>query len=140
MMLQVHSQTPSTRVQTIINAKGDTLIQMSLSDAKTLLKTVLDADVSDSLIGVYKIRDSINAKTITLQVSEIKLLQAESKNHDILEDNLNQMLNNKKTEITDLDNVISQQKKEIRKQKFLKYLGFTGAIVLPIVTLFLILK
>ena len=37
------------------------------------------------------------------------------------------------------DETIKQQKKEIRKQKFLKKLGFAGSVILPIVTVLLLL-
>ena len=37
------------------------------------------------------------------------------------------------------DKTIKQQKKEIRKQKILKNLGFVGCVVLPVITLIILL-
>jgi hypothetical protein len=137
----MHSQTSSIkppRVQTIIN-NGDTLIQMKFSDAKVILKAVLDGEIADSLLSVYQDRDSLLQKTITLQVSEIRLLELKSDNQEILAKNLNSIITNKDSEINILNDIIVKQKKEIRKQKTLKVIGFIGSVALPIVTLLIIL-
>jgi len=138
----MHSQTSSTnlpRVQTIVNIKGDTLIQMTLSDAKIVLKKVLDGEIADSLISVYQVRDSLMKQTIMLQVSEIRLLNLKSQNQELYTKNLKTIIGNKESEIKILNDVIVKQKKEIRKQKTLKVVGFIGSVVLPIVTLFIVL-
>jgi len=49
------------------------------------------------------------------------------------------VISNKDREIVLKDNIIKQQKKEIRKQKVLKIIGFSGAIILPIITLIALL-
>ena len=49
------------------------------------------------------------------------------------------ILDNKNSELGLKDKTIKQQKKEIRKQKFLKIVGFTGSIILPILTLIALL-
>ena len=46
----------------------------------------------------------------------------------------------KDKEITDLNDTIKKQKKEILKQKILKLIGFTAAVVLPITTIILTVK
>lgn len=112
---------------------------MALSDAKVVLAAVLDKQIADSLLIVYKDRDSLQTNIINLQVSEIRLLQLKSKNQDLLISNLNTIITNKDTEISLLNEIIKKQKKEIRKQKILKVLGYTGSVVLPIVTLFIVL-
>jgi len=137
----MHSQTSSIktpRVQTIVN-NGDTLIQMKLSDAKVILKAVLDGEIADSLISVYQVRDSLMQRTIMLQVSEIRLLNLKSQNQELYTKNLKTIIGNKDSEIKILNDVIVKQKKEIRKQKTLKVVGFIGSVVLPIVTLFIVL-
>ena len=53
--------------------------------------------------------------------------------------NFQSILDNKNTEIELKEDTIKNMKKEIRKQKVLKFFGFTGSIILPIITL-LILK
>ena len=55
MALQMNCQTMSKSVEGIkyIKVNGDTLIQMSLEDAKIILKGVLDGEIADSMISVY---------------------------------------------------------------------------------------
>jgi hypothetical protein len=134
----MNSQNTSTRVQALVNSKGDTLIQMSLADAKIVLSDVLGKQYSDSLVKIYTLRDSIQNNVIILQKEALILMSEKFNNQKTISDNLNQVLANKDTEITLLNETIKKQKKEIRKQKFLKVLGFTAAVVLPITTMILI--
>ena len=132
------SQITSTpRVQTIVNAKSDTLIQMSLADAKIILVTVFDKQIADSLISVYETRDSLHTSTITLLKSEVDLLRSKNNNFEKIILNDTNIIANKDAEINLHLDTIKKQKKEIRKQKFLKILGFTAAVVLPITTIIL---
>ena len=139
MKLQVNSQTTSTtenRVKTFINENGDTLVQMCYKDARTLLNDVLEYQYTDSLLGAYKDRDSLNTKTITLQKETIVKLSLKQSNYDTIINNLSEINKNKDNEINLQIDIIKQQKKEIRKQKFYKTLSAIGSIVLPIITLF----
>lgn len=139
MMSPTHCQSTSTpRVQTIIN-NGDTLIQMSLADAKILLKDILDKQIADSLISEYMIKDSLSTSVISLKINEIKLLQEKSENQEKEAENLNFIINNKDHEIALLNDEIKQQKKEIKKQKILKLLGFVGDVALPVIVLAVVL-
>ena len=141
MKLQVNSQTTSiteNRVKTFINEKGDTLVQMCYKDARTLLNDVLEYQYTDSLLGVYKDRDSLNTKTITLQKETIVKLSLKQSNYDTIIDNLNEINKNKDNEINFQIDIIKQQKKEIRKQKFYKTLSTIGSVVLPIITLLML--
>lgn len=136
MALQVRSQTISTpRVQTLVNSKGDTLIQMSLADAKILLADVLQKQVADSIIAQYEAMDSLQVVTINLKDAEIKALNEKYKNSEEMVKNLNTILANKDTEIATLNGVIKKQKREIIKQKVQKIIGFTAAVALPILVL-----
>jgi len=138
MKLQVNSQTTSTtenRVKTFINEKGDTLVQMCYKDARTLLKDVLEYQYTDSLLDVYKDRDSLNTKTITLQKETIVKLSLKEANYETIIENLNGINKNKDDEIAFQLDIIKQQKREIRKQKFYKVLSTIGSIILPIITL-----
>lgn len=138
MKLQVNSQTTSTtenRVKTFINEKGDTLVQMCYKDARTLLNDVLEYQYTDSLLGVYKDRDSLNTKTITLQKETIVKLSLKEANYETIIENLNEINKNKDDEIAFQLDIIKQQKREIRKQKFYKVLSTIGSIILPIITL-----
>ena len=125
------------RVTTVVTAQGDTLVQFKIKDAKKLLADVLDKKIVDSLVNVYMLRDGIQKNTIDLQVSQIKAMQQKSDNHAQQVINLEKMIANKDEEVTILNNTIEDQKKEIKKQKRLKTLGFVGAIVLPILVLLL---
>lgn len=137
----MHSQTSSTpRVQTLVNSKGDTLVQMSLVDAKVLLTDLLSKAYSDSLVAEYEKRDSIQHNTIILQKAELDLMKVKFDNQKTISENLEQVLANKDKEIKDLNDVIKKQKKEIRKQKALKIVGFVAAVVLPITTFLFMVK
>jgi len=108
---------------------------MSLADAKIVLNDVLDKSITDSILNIYILRDSLNSSTITLQVDKIRLLQEKCDNQALMSANLDKIIANKDQEIKLLNDVIKQQKKEIRKQKILKVVGFTAAVVLPIASI-----
>jgi hypothetical protein len=141
MTLQGNSQTISTenRVQVIVTEKGDTLVQMDYEDARILLEDVLHYEYADSLLNVYKERDSLNTKTITLQKEVLMKMGQEKQNLQQMVDNFEEIVANKDAELKINEDIIKQQKKEIRKQKRLKILGFAGSVILPIITAILIL-
>lgn len=143
MALPTHSQTTSigqkNRVTTTIDSNGDTLVTMSYEDARILLRDVLYYEYTDSLLTEYKKRDSLNSDIITMEKSVISKLTQENINLEQIISNLEQVIINKDIEISLKDEIIKKQKKEIRKQKILKVIGFSGAVILPIVTLIAIL-
>jgi len=108
---------------------------MNLEDARIVLSDLLEYEVVDSLLTVYKEKDTLNTNTITLQKDVIVKLTQKSENQQSVIDNFEQILSNKDIEINLKDQVIEKQKKEIRKQKALKIVGFIGSIILPIITL-----
>ena len=134
------SQTISKgEVKTTVNENGDTLVIMNLEDAKIILSDLMEYEVVDSLLTIYKEKDSLNTQTITLQKDVIVKLTKKSQNLELQVSNFQSILDNKNTEIELKEDTIKNMKKEIRKQKVLKFFGFTGSIILPIITL-LILK
>ena len=136
MALPSQSQTISKgEVKTLVNDNGDTLVMMNLEDARIILSDLMEYEIVDSLLLVYKEKDSLNTTTITLQKDVIVKLTKKSHNQQIQIDNFQTILDNKNGEILLKDDIIKQQKKEIRKQKFLKILGFAGSVILPILTL-----
>jgi ABC-type antimicrobial peptide transport system permease subunit len=140
MMLPVHSQIISRgEVKTLINTNGDTLVVMNLEDAKVILSDLLEYEIVDSLLTVYKEKDSLYTNTITLQKDIIVKLTQKSENQSVQISNFQTILDNKDQELLLNDDIIKQQKKEIRKQKFFKIVGFAGSIILPIVTLLALL-
>tara|TARA_R110001592_G_scaffold124178_2_gene332889 strand:- start:20 stop:358 length:339 start_codon:yes stop_codon:yes gene_type:complete len=108
---------------------------MCYKDARTLLKDVLEYQYTDSLLGTYKDRDSLNTKTITLQKETIVKLSIKEVNYENIIDNLKNINENKGNEINLQLDIIKQQKKEIRKQKFYKSVSIVVAITLPILML-----
>jgi hypothetical protein len=137
MALQGNSTTilPEERVRVVINQKGDTLVEMHYNDAKILLEDVLHYEYADSLLTEYKSRDSLNTEKITLQKSQIDILTQQNTNLQEMVDNFDSVIANNEAEKALLEDTIKQQKKEIRKQKFLKVVGFSAAVILPILTL-----
>ena len=112
---------------------------MNLQDARIILNDLLEYEIVDSLLTVYKEKDSLNTNTITLQKDIIVKLTQKSTNQDIQISNFETILANKNKELLLKEDTLKQQKKEIRKQKFLKIIGFTGSIILPILTLLALL-
>ena len=128
------------QVKAFVNETGDTLIAMRLTDARTILSDVLSYQIADSLIKEYEAKDIEKSKIITLQKDVIIKLTEKSKNSETEATNLSEIIKNKDIEISYKDEIIKQQKKEIRKQKLLKIVGFSGAIILPVVTALLLLR
>lgn len=140
MVLPTHSQTISKgEVKTLVNEKGDTLVMMNLEDARIILSDLMEYEIVDSLLITYKEKDSLNTTTITLQKDIIVKLTTKSNNQEIQIDNFETILANKNKELLLKEDTLKQQKKEIKKQKFLKIIGFSGSIILPILTLLALL-
>ena len=137
MGLQSNCQTTSfeERVKVTINQKGDTLVEMHYNDAKVLLEDVLHYEYADSLLTKFKKRDSLNTEKITLQKTQLDNLTQQNTNLQQMLENFDSVIANNDKEKELLENTIKQQKKEIRKQKFLKVVGFSVAVILPILTL-----
>ena len=138
MVSPILSQTISKgEVRTIVE-DGDTLVIMNLEDAKVILNDLLEYEIADSLLTVYKEKDSLNTNTITLQKEVIFKLMEKSDNQQSQIDNFQQILDNKNSELGMKEDTIKQQKKELRKQKFLKFLGFGGSVILPIIAILIL--
>ena len=138
MMSPVHSQTISKgEVKTIIE-DGDTLVLMNLEDAKIILNDLLEYEIVDSLLTVYKEKDTLSSNTIILQKEVIFKLMEKSDNQQSQIENFQQILDNKNSELGMKEDTIKQQKKELRKQKFLKFLGFGGSVILPIIAILIL--
>ena len=140
MILPIHSQVISRgEVKETINSNGDTLVIMHLEDARIILNDLLEYEIADSLLTVYKEKDSLNTNTISLQKDVITKLTQKSQNQELQLENFQTLLDNSNKIIAYKNDTIDQQKKEIRKQKFQKILGFSGSILLPILTLLALL-
>ena len=140
MILPIHSQTILRgEVKEIINSDGDVLVVMHLEDARIILNDLLEYEIVDSLLTVYKEKDSLNTNTISLQKDIIFKLVEKSDNQQSQINNFQKILDNNKQIIQYKDDTIKHQKKEIRKQKLQKILGFSGSIILHILTLLALL-
>ena len=140
MTLPVISQNISKgEIKTTVSDSGDTLVIMNLEDAKFILSDLLEYEVTDSLLNIYIERDSLNKEVVLLKDSIIEKINQQNDNCDEIVINLKNIISNNKKVILLKDDTINQQKKEIRKQKSFKFLGFAGSIILPIATLLLLL-
>ena len=140
MILPIHSQTILRgEIKEIINSDGDVLVVMHLEDARIILNDLLEYEIVDSLLTVYKEKDSLNTNTISLQKDIIFKLVEKSDNQQSQINNFQKILDNNKQIIQYKDDTIKHQKKEIRKQKLQKILGFSGSVILPILTLLVLL-
>ena len=115
------------------------MVSMSIYDAKILLEDVLHYEYTDSLLNVYIEKDSLNNERFEIQKSTIFKLNELNNNKSEIIDNLEDVIKNKDNENKLKDDIIKQQDKEIRKQKILKKIGFSGSVILPIVVLILLL-
>ena len=116
MILPIHSQIISKgEVKETINSNGDTLVIMHLEDARVILSDLLEYEIVDSLLTVYKEKDSLNTNTITLQKDVITKLSQKSQNQEYQISNFESILANKNQELQYKDDTIKEQKKEIRK-------------------------
>jgi len=125
------------RVRPVVNTKGDTLIQIKLSDAKILLQDVLEKEVCDSTVAEYIQLDGLRSGTIALQKDKIETLETKFKNDELRIVNLEDVLKNKDTELALLNGIIKKQGREIIKQKVFKIAGFSLALAIPITYLLL---
>lgn len=128
------------QVKTFLSDNGDTLITMRIEDAKLILIDILNYQIADSIISQYEAKDKESSKVITFQKNAIDKLYNQLANDELRIAALERVIKNKDEEITFKDDVIKKQKREIRKQKTLKILGFSGAIILPVVTALLLLN
>ena len=142
MALPLNSQITLKKgqVKTFVNDNGDTLITMRIEDAKLILIDILNYQIADSIISQYEAKDKESSKVITLQKNAIDKLYNQLANDELRISALEGVIKNKDEEIAFKDDVIKKQKREIRKQKALKILGFSGAIILPVVTALLLLN
>jgi len=108
---------------------------MRLENAKEILSDLLDYEIADSLLLAYKENSFLQDSIIIMQKVTIYKLQEKNYNQHLVITNLDSLVRNKDREIKIQTEIIEVKKKEIKKQKFLKVVGFIGSILLPIITL-----
>ena len=127
-------------VTTVINLKGDTIITMPLSGAKSVLTVLMTKEVLDSSVIVLTdwaeiAKETDKLKTLKLENKENKIVNLNTNNNSLLV-----IINNKDSEILLLNEQIKTQKKQIKKQKIFKMVGFVSvsAVLITITILNLI--
>jgi hypothetical protein len=136
----MHSQNISKiepRVKPVVNTKGDTLIQIKLSDAKLLLQDVLEKQNCETTVTKLTELDSLRVTTITLQKDKIETLETKFNNNELRIGILENVIKNKDKELVLLNSIIEKQGREITKQKVFKIVGFSLALAIPITFLIL---
>lgn len=114
------------------------MLLMNINDARRILMDLMDKRIEDSLIYQYEQNENKFKDIIIIQKSQINELVAKSKNQNLQNNILLSIIDNKNIEISLLNNSIKAQKKQIRRQKNLKILGFSAAIVLPVAVVLLL--
>lgn len=124
MALPTHSQntltTEPNRIKTYVNEKGDTMVTMHYEDARILLEDLLNCEYSDSLLTVYKERDSLNTSTITMQKSVMDAYVGKISNLEEMNSNLEKVIANKEDELDIKDDIIKDQKERLGNKRFLR--------------------
>ena len=122
MILPIHSQTILRgEVKEIINSDGDVLVVMHLEDARIILNDLLEYEIVDSLLTVYKEKDSLNTNTISLQKDVITKLTQKSQNQELQLENFQTLLDNSNKVIAYKNDTIDQQKKKLENKNSKKY-------------------
>lgn len=138
MALQGNSQNTSNKdVQKLVN-NTDTVIQISIEDSRDIiLQDLLDYKLVEP---AYR-RSIILNKTYSIilkdQMEVIDKLKTKNFNNESKIHNLELVIEGDSIINSNNQETIKKQKKEIRKQKFLKVVGLTAAVALPILVLFL---
>lgn len=126
--------------QITISSSGDTILSMRMEDARGILSDVLQKEILDSLVIQYEIKDSLNIGQISILKSQIlELIGKSSEQNDQIE-TLNLLINNSLAEIKIKNDIISQQKKKIRKNVMQKWIFIGTSIVLPAVIAGVVVK
>lgn len=113
MNLQAFSQ------QVVLNSKGDTTICFSVPQAKFMLKKYYQVEMLDSLFAICELQRQVADSIIS---NDQKIFD---KNQLIL-NNQYQVVVLKEYEISKLENIVTDQKKTIRRQKLYKWLSIIG--------------
>lgn len=110
---------------------------MNIDDAREILTVLLNKEFDDSLLIRYEVNERNYNEVIEQLKLQITDMESKSNNQESQKQLLLAMIDNKTNEINLLEKTIKAQKKEIRKQKFLKVIGFSGVIALPIIAILL---
>ena len=130
----MHSQNTlkEERVKTFKDINGIKYTAFIDSDAKLILKDILEKEVLDSLITEYMLKDKNQTVVINTQSSIINELKIKVSDSNKYIDNLNSISTNKNSEIEKLNLDLTSARKEVRKQRFLKKIAFSLVVLIPV--------
>jgi hypothetical protein len=127
-----------SRIKLSVNNNGDTLINLTIIDAKTILADLLLYEYSDELLKEYIYRDSIKTEIIVLSKEQINNLTNRKDNLETIIDNMTEIIKNKDREIEISNQKIIEKDKIIKKHIIHKKLIIIGALITHIVIIILL--
>lgn len=141
-LLTVNGQTVKTNVdgQKVTVITVDTFAQMSYADARKVLRDLKLKQLSDSLVAAYEIKDSLNMDKISILEKKITFYEERVSNNDWVVRSYVEMVEKDLLIRKKLQDTITEQKRELIKQRRLKTLGFIGCAVLPVTVLITMLS
>lgn len=107
---------------TVLSKTGDTTICFTVPQSKFLLKKVYEVEK-------FKILDSICNEQLSLCDSIQSHFKIQVMKQDEIISNTNKIIELKEYQIAKLEEVLKEQKKEIKKQRRRKNLAITGGII-----------
>lgn len=111
---------------------------MHLDDARDIiLRDLKDYKILDSLYKRSLIQNKVYLKVLRDQMKVNDDLRTINFNNEIKIHNLELVIEGDSILNSNNQETIKKQKREIRKQKFLKVCGLTAAVALPVAVLFL---
>lgn len=138
MALQGNSQSTSNKdVQKLIN-NIDTVIQIPIDDSRdVVLRDLLDYKLIEPAYRKSVILNKVYLVILKDQMKVIDDLKTTNFNNERKIHNLELVIEGDSIINSNNQETIKKQKREIRKQKFLKVCGLTAAVAFPVLVLFL---
>lgn len=138
MALQGNSQNTFEKDVKVLTENNDSLIQIYLNDARDIiLRDLKDYKILDSLYKKSLIQNKVYLKVLRDQMKVTDDLKTKNFNNETKIHNLELVIEGDSIMNSNNQETIKKQGREIRKQKFLKVVGFVAAVALPVAVLFL---
>lgn len=136
--MQGNSQNTFERDVKVLTENNDSLIQIYLDDARDIiLRDLKDYKILDSLYKKSTIQNKVYLKVLREQMKVVDDLKTKNFNNETKIHNLEMVIKGDSIMNSNNQETIKKQSREIRKQKFLKVVGFVAAVALPVAILFL---
>lgn len=136
--MQGNSQNTFEKDVKVLTENNDSLIQIYLNDARDIiLRDLKDYKILDSLYKKSLIQNKVYLKVLRDQMKVTDDLKTKNFNNETKIHNLELVIEGDSIMNSNNQETIKKQGREIRKQKFLKVVGFVAAVALPVAVLFL---